>query len=243
MPKIGKAALLFLITLATPLLLCGCLKFNMHLTINRNRTADLEITLTAPKTLLALDPELEQKLFKDKQEELAEQGFSISDPEDEQRAGFIAAKRLKSVEDFAELEITGDLGLHDREIFTVEKSALTTTYHLDADLDLQDIIGEESGSSALLLSDLNFILTLPVKPLEHNADAVTEDGRTLVWKLSPTKVNRLQLTARAPNLSAVLIGIAAFVLLIASVTTFLIYRSRVKQARPSVKKRAGEKKR
>lgn len=242
MSRLRNIIALVPVLMIAPLLLCGCLKFNMHLKINRNRTADLEITLLAPKTLLALDPDMEQKLFKEKREELAGQGFTISDPEDEQRVGFIANKRLASVEDFAALEMTGDLGLHDQEIFTVEKSALTTTYYLDADLDLQDLIGEESGSSTLLLSDLNFLLTLPVKPLEHNADEITEDGRTLLWKLSPTGVNHLQLTARAPNLAAVLVGVAALVILLAAMIVAVIYRVRINKASLSGKKKTTKKK-
>lgn len=240
MSKSRKAALLLVIT-AVSLLLCGCLKFNMHLTINRNRTADLEITLTAPKTLLALDPALEQKFFIEKKKELADEGFIISEPDGEQ-VGFIASRRLESVEDLAGLGMMGDLGMHDQEIFTVEKGVLTTTYYLDADLDLRDLIGEEGGNSAMLLSDLNFLLTLPVKPLKHNADEITDDERTLFWKLSPTGVNHLQLSARAPNLMAVLIGVAAAVVLIASIIAVVVYRSRSRETRCSVEGKSQEKK-
>ncbi|NLA04251.1 MAG: DUF3153 domain-containing protein [Firmicutes bacterium] len=242
MLKVKRAALLLLVAVAAPLLLCGCLQFNMHLTINRNRSADLEITLAAPRAILAMDPDLEKEFFVEKKEDLAAQGFDIIEPTDEKVAGFKAAKRLRSVTELADLGLAGDMGLQDQEIFIEEKSALTTTYHLDAQIDLKDLMGEQGNLVALLSPDLRFILTLPVKPLAHNADEVTEDGRTLVWELSPLQSNHLQLTARAPNLSAVILGVVAAVALIAAVILAVVYRPKLKKSRPTTGKGKNKKK-
>lgn len=231
MSTIKKISLLLLIALAAPLLLSGCLKFNLHLTVNRNRTADLEITLVAPAALLTMEPELEKKFFKDKREELAAQGFAVSDYEGDNLIGFRATKRLHSVEDLADLQLAGDLGLKGREVFTAQKSAFTTTYLLDTDLDLSNLMGEQSKMLALFTPDLRFVLTLPVKPLAHNATAVTADERTLEWSLSPTGNNHLQLTARAPNLSAVIVVIVIAVMVPGSIIIIVVYRPILKQAR------------
>lgn len=237
-----KKIILLLVIAVVPLLLSGCLELKMHLTINPNRSADLEITLSAPELLLLLKPENKAELeefLEEKKAELAAEGFTISELERDDTAGFKAVKRLPSVEHLADLGLARDIGLKDQQIFTVKKSALTTTYHLDADLDLKDLIGEQNETLALL-SKMRFILTLPVKPLDHNATTVSEDERTLEWALSPAESNNLQLTARAPNLAAVIIGIVIAVMVPGSIIILVVYRPVLKQER-SAKRMPGRK--
>ncbi len=225
MSRIKKITLL-LVLAAVPLLLSGCLEFKMHLTINPNRSADLEITLSAPELLLMMKPENKSELeqfFEEKKEELAAEGFTISELERDDTAGFKAVKRLRSVEHLADLNLAREMGLDGQQIFSVKKGLLTTTYYLDAALDLKDLIGEQNETLALL-SKMRFILTLPVRPLEHNATAISEDERTLEWALSPAESNNLQLTARAPNLVAVIIGIVIAVMVPGSIIILVVYR-------------------
>ena len=106
---------------------------------------------------------------------------------------------MNSLEEFSALGLGDDLGLGDQELFTVEESLFFTTYHLHADINFQDLFGDESEMMVLFTPDLRFILTLPVSPLQHNASSVSSDGKTLEWILSPTKVNQISLSARAPN--------------------------------------------
>lgn len=233
MSRVKKIFLLLLVAVVVPLVLGGCLEFNMHLTINPNRTADLEIEMNVPEILLLMKPELKVELgnyLGEKKGELAGQGFEVIDSEKNDGVGFRAAKRLQSVEDLAQLGLASDIGLKDQKIFTVKKNILTTTYYLDADLDLGGMIGEQNGTLGLL-SRMRFVLTLPVRPLNHNADTVTEDERTLEWVLSPMESNNLQLTARAPNLSAVIIGIVLIVALPGSIIIVLVYRPIFRQVR------------
>lgn len=228
-----KKTILLLVIAAVPLILSGCLEFKMHLTINPNRSADLEITLSAPEMLLLMKPEQKAELesfFEEKRADLAAQGFTITDPDRDDIVGFKAVKRLRSAEELAELGLARDIGLKDGPIFTVKKGVLTTTYYLDADLDLRELIGEQNSALALL-SKMRFILTLPVKPLEHNATSVTEDERTLEWTLSPAEPNNLQLAARAPNLAAVIIGIIIAIMVPGSIIILVVYRPILKQDR------------
>ena len=56
MSTVKKIALLLLFAVAAPLILSGCVKFSLHLTLNRDLTSDIDITLTLPRALLALYP-------------------------------------------------------------------------------------------------------------------------------------------------------------------------------------------
>lgn len=234
MDKMKHIALL-LIIMAVSILLTGCVEFNIHMTINKNRTADLDVTLLAPRALLAMEPELEKKYFEEKKDELASQGFTVTDYTEENVVGFQASRKLQSVEELSSLALAGELGIKDHEVFKVEKGVLTTTYHLDADIDLRDLFAEENNMRAFSTPRMRFIITLPVKPLEHNATSVTEDERTLEWTLSPTRQTHLELTARAPNLSAVIAGI---VIVVAAVITLVVVIYRRKQPAGSTRKQA-----
>ncbi len=219
--------LLLLIIIAAPLMLTGCLKFDIHLTINKNGTADVDIILLAVETLVTLDKDLERDLFTGKKERLAELGFAITDYTEKNLIGFKATKRLQSVEEFSTLGLAGDIGLEGRDPFSVMKGVLTSTYNLDADIDLRPLFAEHSDMFTLFSPDLRFSVTLPAKPLSHNATSVTVDGRTLTWDLSPDARNKIQFTARAPNLTAVVILLALAVVLVGAIMTVLIRRIRI----------------
>ncbi len=218
--------ILLVVTVVLPFLLTGCFKFSMHLTLNKDGTADMDIIMAASQMLLTMGTGMESSIFGDKREQLDEQGFEITDYSEENMVGFRATKRMQSVEDFSSLGLGDDMGLGDQEIFTVEKGALTTTYHLNADINFGDLLGEESDMMALLAPDMLFILTLPVKPLEHNATSVSDDGKTVEWKLSPTKVNNIQLSARAPNATAIATGAIVGVALLGLIPVFIFIRKR-----------------
>jgi hypothetical protein len=236
MSTVKKFALLLLLVVAAPLFLSGCIEFTLHLTINRNLTSDLDITLTMPRALLALEPELEEKFLREKKEELARQGFEVADHTGDSMIGFRATKKLQSVEELAGLSLARDMGLEGRDIFTVEKKALTTTYYLDADVDLSDLIGEENNRIfALFPPDMRFLLTLPVRPLDHNATSITADERTLEWTLSLEGGNHIELAARVPNPSAVILGIVLILLLLGAIIAAIYLRKSSAGARTGKK--------
>src|SRR5690606_30522362 len=99
----------------------------------------------------------------------------------------------------------------------VKKSLFTTTYILDANIDLSNLaISEEKDfiglETAMINSiDLRFLLTLPVKIENHNASNVTDEGKTLEWILIPGEDNPIHLEAKIINITniAVIIGLLA----------------------------------
>lgn len=236
MRKRKTLAMLFLIMAVAPFLLTGCFKFSLHLTVNRNGSADMDIIMAASQALVAMGMGLENSIFGDKREQLAEQGFAISDYTAENLTGFRATKRMKTLEEFSALGLGDDLGLGDQELFTVEKGPFFTTYHLHAEINFLDLFGDESEMMVLFAPDMRFILTLPVTPLEHNASSVSSDGKTLEWILSPTKVNQISLSARVPNTNALLVIILAALILASSIVLIILRQKRKAAASAPVKK-------
>ncbi len=236
MKKRKNLVLLLFITAVAPFLLTGCFKFSLHLTVNRNGSADVDIVMAASRTLVSMGTGLENSLLVDKREQLAEQGFAISDYTAENLTGFQATKRMKTLEEFSSLGLGDDLGLGDQELFTVEKDFFFTTYHLNAEINLLDLIGDKIGMMALFSPDMRFILTLPVEPLKHNASSVSPDGKTLVWILSPTQVNQISLSASVPNTNALVTVILVVLILVLTIVMIIVRQKRKAAADAPVKK-------
>jgi len=80
--------------------------------------------------------------------------------------------------------------------------------------------------------NFDFKLTLPIKPMDSNADLVEDHGKTLIWHVSPLNTNKLDLTVQVPNIRNIIImGGIALVLIIALLIWFMVRRRRTRQNR------------
>ncbi|SFJ62220.1 DUF3153 domain-containing protein [Thermoflavimicrobium dichotomicum] len=91
--------------------------------------------------------------------------------------------------------------------FTTDWGLFFTTLKMDVHVDAKkfqqnssfDEIPEQWKNMILDKINLRFILTLPVAATEHNATSVSEDGKTLTWKLNPTGDNHIYIAKDVPN--------------------------------------------
>lgn len=197
-------------------LLPGCFSARIHMKVKVNGSAEMEVTMSASRALMSLKKTSE--MFGKIKTDLVDDGFSIEDFAVDAQVGFTARKRVSRLDDFSTLSLGDDLMISEEPIVTLSRHALSNTYSVKADLDLDKILGDDMNVIAPL-ADIRFALTLPVKPAEHNADTVSENGRTLEWQLKAGTANPINVTATAPNIITLLL----IVLLVAAGAAALIF--------------------
>ena len=100
-------------------------------------------------------------------------------------------------------------------------------------------MGKRITRSLPFFPDMRFLLTLPVRPLEHNATSITADERTLEWALSLEGSNHIELAARVPNPAAIILGLVFILILLGAIIATIYLRISSAGARSS--KKAGAK--
>jgi hypothetical protein len=215
----ARIALIILISLLM-VLLAGCVKFRLHLTVNRDGTANMEITVAAHPSLATMGILWGGDMLAEVREGLLAEGFSVEEYTDGDFRGFKAKKALESVDDVAFLSMENPKVSHD--YFVLEKGLFYSTYHVAIPVNLVESYGEAGAVFGFLNPDLGFILSLPVRPLDHNADIVSDDGKTLEWKLHLDRENHLQVSFRTPNTLSILLIVVLGVILI----SICLYRYR-----------------
>jgi len=94
-----------------------------------------------------------------------------------------------------------------------------------------------SDSSVDMDNKITFSVTLPNKPIKHNADEVSKNGKTLTWDLSDMKNNDIEFEFKFFNATPYIIGISACVviLIVAIIIIIVASSSKKKEKKPEAK--------
>ncbi len=181
----------------------GCMESRMHLTVEKDGSGIIDITVEAEKAIIERAESLAEINLEGLGETLEQEGFELETYETNNKSGFKATRHVESLEDFYLEEETKDPEVIESEIDFHEKEGfLFDTHHFQAEVDPGKITGElmeERGLLSFLAPDFSFALTLPVEPEEHNADHISEDGKTLEWEIDPYKKNLIKASIKTPN--------------------------------------------
>ena len=196
------------------------------------------------------DEDIIESLKKD----LEDEGFEVTYYKENDISGVIAKKHQESLDDLSidifQQNLTAETNgseANAAEIdsninkITVNKGFFQNEYIVKANFDLTSMQTENNNSEGtegdtnqlgkgiadamLNQIDLNFILTLPVKPENHNASQVTNEGKTLTWNLKPGANNEVKVEAKVlnfRNMSLLIVGLLVLIALI----TFYYYKNR-----------------
>jgi hypothetical protein len=234
---------LLLSTLAATalVLLCGgCMKARVHVTLNRDGSADVACTLNAKRAALDyanyVSGMAAGRSIETRKALLAADGFAVTDTSGPDTVGFRATQHAADLGALARMlgskgiagEDAGAQGSFGAlgQAVRVERGRLVTRYVLNATIDRST---PTKGGSAPI--GLAFALTLPMPPGSHNAARVSDGGRTLEWDIEDGKVNRLQAEMTVPN-TPVVVGLGVGVaLLLGGLATLAIMLRRRRMAR------------
>lgn len=195
-----------IITLTIILLSTGCVNADYHVIIHQDGSGTYRVKVMTPSVIAdQLDP------F---QEKMKNSGYRVREIRKNNHAGWLAEKDVKSVvEDPPGEELKEILGPSGKTAglipfpregskgpVRIEKSWFQYRIFLQTEADLTHLRADNPMKRFLWKeTNLHFRLTLPLKPEEHNADQVSEDGKTLTWKLDPGEKNPVRVLVKFPN--------------------------------------------
>jgi hypothetical protein len=227
----------FLIILATLFILTGCVKADYHITLQSNGSATIDYLLAVDKLVLATSSQSDP--FADLRTKAIQDGYLVIDYEDETHEGLRMRKTISDVEGAKFSTLNNELfDQADDLTLTTQRSLLTREFQIDTVLDLrnqqQDLFSSVMSSAMYSQADIKLRVTLPITPKSHNANQVSEDGKTLTWNIMLGQANPLQLNVVIPNLWTIGLIAGVVILLIMSVLiVWLIIRNKNRRV-PSV---------
>lgn len=242
--------LLFLILLST---LVGCsskqkIKADIYVEINKDRSGSYQLTVLGDPLLIPTTKFLQKRL--------QEQGFTIQSFNQDQKSGWKAQKKVKNIlqspsafDEITTLKPTQKkqtTAQSDNQFFQqylkvhetlMDEGFFWKHISIHYDFDLTEIDRELplQNFSKLFYDrvDLDFHLTLPLEPEQHNAVQVSKDGKTFTWPLKLGEHNSLILSIDVPNpLGWNVCGIV-FLLLIIALSVVMYRKKRQSSHKPA----------
>ena len=183
-----KLAVLFIVFISI-IVLTGCVKADMHVTANKDGSADMKVTVGIEDAFIQENGEMS---VTSSSEEFKEEGFSIEEFSKDGYSGFVASKRF---DDASKIEFQGN---HINIISS--DSFFKSSYEVKGTLSDGEEPSEENGEASseemteldmpevgALINDqfdVNFLLTLPGEVTAHNANTYDQQMNTLTWDMN-----------------------------------------------------------
>lgn len=215
--KSGKRFILLGVLIGTVLLLSGCMEGSLHITVNGDKSADVVHEMGFDSFFIEM---MEEDMSLDElKEEMAGEGYDVSTYEEGNMSGIRAERDFASMEklnreDFDISLPSGENGESGEEELNVGNISFAEGffrdhYRIDLLFDMSEGFDQsEMGDLSDTLKEqinFDFVLTLPVKASDHNADEVQDDGYTLVWNLEPGEENQVTMAKSAWNVMNIVI--------------------------------------
>jgi len=222
-------------------ILSACADGEAHVTVNMDGSSDLDLNLNVTDSALGMMGQ--DNLMTLLADTLKRNNFQaeVSDQGDRtQLKATTHYEKSNTVSTFSTSDLPNGIQVEQ----SITPGFFTSKLHIVAEADLlqtipdgevKDQINKVPGFlKNLLLKDVNFDfkLTLPIKAQDSNADLVEDQGKTLIWHVSPLNTNTLDVTVQVPNIRNIIItGGIALVLIIALLIWFMVRRRRIRQSR------------
>ncbi|WP_176391863.1 DUF3153 domain-containing protein [Marininema halotolerans] len=212
----------------------GCVNADLHVDLNMDGSGTYRLKVLT-------NPLVADQLSSFRKTVEAE-GYTVKPTEENGQKGWIAEKDVKNVakeppgqewlKKFADEDATASAGVldflnHDQKKgpLTVKHHFLTSRITFRKNVDLANMSIDNPLAQRLIHQvNLNLTVSLPIKPDRNNADSISNDGKTLSWKIEPGEKNPIFIEADVPNIKGWLTlgGILLAVLLIGGVLIFWV---------------------
>lgn len=211
----------------------ACVRIDATVKVNADGTADLRVLYAISSALASLgDGDQDFGLSEAEIAEYKAKGITYEAYADNDAGytGYILSRKGIKVQT-TDNDETGMDSIVNGDFFTVDGNHITISF-----IPFSDSEYEESGSYIGIIKSyggyMNFNLELPVKPTNHNATSVSEDGKTLTWDLTTLGANdKIYAEFDLPS-SSILIWILSIVgtLIVAAVVVLIILKKRKEKA-------------
>lgn len=225
MKKTVKSMIFMVMMLVTLFCLTGCANVNYEIRLERNGSGEISYTMGYDKTFMASmgvnTSALESDTtLKEMMTDAEKEGYSVEKYEDNDTYGFKASKKVNNVQEEFSLQNTiGEEKEESNDKIVYEKTLLKTKYSQDAKMDLAMAEGTSTQETAMMKAmigqiKISYKVVLPFKAGENNATTVSEDGKTLEWKMEAGKVNEIKFAAQEDYTVMAMGGMGVIVILI-----------------------------
>lgn len=241
--NLQKVFLMSTFMVALVVTLSGCVKFEMDVNVNPNKSADVNVTFLINSMLAGMAGNGDGLNLEEIKAKAEQAGYSATNQIDGKMTGYKFSKHFNNINELSE-ETSTDPNLQDlfkdgtssTKIFTIKKGFFKDVYNINLDMDLESIKppaddGNEFTSSIyktmISQMDFKFKTSVPVKTITNNASTISEDGKSLEWILLPSQKNKIQMQLQVWNINNIVLLIIGFVLLLV-IVLFLLFRRRKK---------------
>ena len=222
-------------------MMSGCVKANIDMSINKDKSMKLSVTSAVDQSLLQQYGS-EGLMDEETKNEAENNGFKVDEYSDGSMKGYTLSKEFKNIDDISsDKKVNFDLeklmNEENAQIFTVKQGFFKNTYtvtmenntssELESQMDFGDstTYGQDNSmdfSSNIDLSsissnmDMKFNVTLPYKTIKSNATSTENDGKKLVWDLMNQNLQNIEFQFELYNMNNVYLtaGIAAAIIII-----------------------------
>ena len=187
-------------------MMSGCMKFNMNMDINSDKSMNLELIVAFANEMMGSSNET--NMDNSEIQKLKDNGFNVEEYSDDTMTGYTISTKINNIDDVSTEKDTM-FNLNDifngeklSDIFTVKKGFFKNTYTVkigeeestDMTNELEDDLNSTYSDDSLLATDdadlsmllnsmdINFTINLPYKAISSNATNTENDGKTLVWQ-------------------------------------------------------------
>lgn len=187
-------------------MISGCMKFNMNMDINSDKSMNLELIVAFANEMMGSSNET--NMDNSEIQKLKDNGFNVEEYSDDTMTGYTISTKINNIDDVSTEKDTM-FNLNDifngeklSDIFTVKKGFFKNTYTVkigeeestDMTNELEDDLNSTYSNDSLLATDdadlsmllnsmdINFTINLPYKAISSNATNTENDGKTLVWQ-------------------------------------------------------------
>ncbi len=192
-------------------MMSGCMKFNMNMDINSDKSMNLELIVAFANEMMRSSNET--NMDNSEIQKLKDNGFNVEEYYDDTMTGYTISTKINNIDDVSTEKDTM-FNLNDifngeklSDIFTVKKGLFKNTYTVkigeeeseDMTSEIEDDLSSTYSDDSLLAADdadlsmllnsmdINFTINLPYKAISSNATNTENEGKTLVWQ--PTSVS------------------------------------------------------
>ena len=206
----SKIPILFVLTATLAVILTGCIRVNMDITMKSNGKADISILYAFQDSLASMmDDGEDVGLNSEEIESFREKGAEVTDYAEDGYTGYLITMK--------------DTDLNSTELVEGSAGALRKEnglYILDLNLLSDEEEGELDASAASMIQSaggyFTVTVTLPVEPASHNATKVSEDGKTLEWDmLTMDRSEPIHVEYKAENNMPVIAAVIGLVVILA----------------------------
>ncbi len=165
--------------------LTGCMRFNTTVKVKSNGKADITMRYAVSTEFSEEDLSGYMSMPEEEMKKMQEEGWECSEYSEDSYMGYEFVKRDVSFEELAgSFNDAGDGTTINADDFTITKNGFNYTidWKVFEDDDISDISSYKSYFD-MAGGYMNFVLELPVKPLNSNATTISENGKTLTWDL------------------------------------------------------------